>query len=166
MTGRAFMSLLTAPLPSGASTRPPKPPAHNLPPHTKAPSRYKVADLAVSPDDPNVVAVGRVNVGFSPPGEGVAVFNNGAQLSQTTPGHVNGSDSIVFSPAGTTLYGTGQSHGLKQNKRYRAPAPPSQPVQRWPAAPGSNIAAARYSAPRETSPTRQPVLYWGFFPVL
>jgi hypothetical protein len=76
--------------------------------------RYRPTDIAVSPEDPNILAIARTNFGYSPPGEGVAVFNNGVQLSQTTPGHVEGSDSIVFSNTGTVLYGTGQSHGFKR----------------------------------------------------
>ena len=75
--------------------------------------RYSVGGIAVSPDDPNVVAIGRVNNSVSPPGAGVAIFSSGTQLPSTTPGHSEGSDSLAFSATGSTLYGTGIYSGLK-----------------------------------------------------
>jgi hypothetical protein len=63
-----------------------------------------VEDLAVSPDDPNAVAVSRRNVGFSPKHEGVAIYDSGVRRNTTTPGHT-GSNVIEFSSSGSTLYG-------------------------------------------------------------
>ena len=71
-------------------------------------------DLAVSPDDPNIVAVARQALGVSPPQRGVALYYNGTRLPQTGPDHSEGSDFLAFGDTGATLYGTGQYSGLKR----------------------------------------------------
>jgi len=76
-------------------------------------TRYKARDLAVSPDDANVFAVSRFKPGVSPPGGGVAIFRNGTQLPNVTPGHSDSSDYLAFSDSESLLYGTGQYSGLK-----------------------------------------------------
>ena len=73
---------------------------------------FTASDLAVSPDDPNVVAVARQKQGVSPPQHGVAVFNSGVQLPLTGPGHSNGSDNLAFGGNGQTLFGTGSYSSL------------------------------------------------------
>lgn len=69
-------------------------------------------DIAVSPDDANVVAVARTIQGGSQ--LGVAIYNNGVQLPQTTPGNSLGSDYLGFSDSGAQLFGTGPSSGLRR----------------------------------------------------
>ena len=73
---------------------------------------FAASDLAVSPDDPNVVAVARQKQGTSPPQHGVAVFSSGSQLPQTGPGHTQGSDNLAFGANGQVLYGTGMYSAL------------------------------------------------------
>ncbi len=75
--------------------------------------RFKAGDLAVSPDNPNVIAVARNYDQFGTPGAGIAVFSDGAQLSQTTSNFLIGNDFLSFSSSGSTLYGTGSSSGLR-----------------------------------------------------
>ncbi|MDQ3712621.1 MAG: FG-GAP-like repeat-containing protein [Acidobacteriota bacterium] len=74
---------------------------------------YQINDLAVAPDNPNLVAVVRYYFGTSPPEAGVAVFDNGVQRPQTGPGHIDGSDFVAFSNTGSTLYGGGYYGGLR-----------------------------------------------------
>lgn len=64
----------------------------------------RAEDIAVSPDNPNVIAVSLRNTCCSPRHEGVAIFQNGTQLPNRTPGHT-GSNSIEFGANGSTLYG-------------------------------------------------------------
>ena len=71
-------------------------------------SRFKISDMVVSPDDPNIVAIARNYVGISPPEAGVAIFTGGAQLPNTGPDHSEGCDFLAFSAVGSTLYGTNQ----------------------------------------------------------
>ena len=52
---------------------------------------YVVNDLAVAPGEPGTVAVVRYYRGTSPPEAGVAVFENGVQLSRRTPSSRGGS---------------------------------------------------------------------------
>lgn len=74
---------------------------------------YAASDLAVAPDNPNLVAVARHYQGTSPPQAGVAVFDNGVQRPRTGPGHTEGSDYLAFSATGSTLYGSGVYSGLR-----------------------------------------------------
>lgn len=61
-------------------------------------------DIAVMPGNPDVVAVSRRILFFSPGHEGVAVFENGIMRAKTTPGHT-GSNRIEFSSDPAVLYG-------------------------------------------------------------
>jgi hypothetical protein len=74
---------------------------------------YQASDIAVAPDNPDLLAVARSRPWVGPSEAGVAVFDNGVQRSQTGPGHSDGSDYLAFSTTGETLYGTGFSSGLK-----------------------------------------------------
>jgi len=65
---------------------------------------YYAEDIAVSPLDPNLVAISRRNSGFSPRHEGVALYLNGVQLPNTTPDHT-GSNRIEFAASGQLIYG-------------------------------------------------------------
>lgn len=73
---------------------------------------YSISDLAVSPGNPDVIAVARQLRGVSPSEAGVAVFDNGVRRPATGPGHSDGSDYLVFSPSASTLYGGGIYSGL------------------------------------------------------
>ncbi|PYS63737.1 MAG: hypothetical protein DMF74_09040 [Acidobacteria bacterium] len=73
---------------------------------------YQVADLAVAPGNPNLVAVARSYPGTSPPEAGVAVFDNGVPRSNAGPGHISGSDYLAFSASAAKLYGSGFYSGL------------------------------------------------------
>lgn len=64
----------------------------------------RAEDIAVSPDNPNVIAVSLRNTCCSPRHEGVAIFQNGQLLAQRTPSHT-GSNTIEFGADGQTLYG-------------------------------------------------------------
>lgn len=48
---------------------------------------YIAGDIAVVPGNPDLLAVARINPGISPPGAGVAIYNNGVRLPLTGPGH-------------------------------------------------------------------------------
>jgi hypothetical protein len=61
-------------------------------------------DVEVLPGASNAIAVSRRNQGFSPRHEGVAIYENGVQLPETTPDHT-GSNVIEFSDSASTLYG-------------------------------------------------------------
>jgi hypothetical protein len=65
---------------------------------------YSVSDIAVSPGNPLVVAAARQQRGVSPSEAGVAIFDNGVQRTKMGPGHISGSDFLVFASP-TTLYG-------------------------------------------------------------
>ena len=66
---------------------------------------YSFSDIAVQPGNPAVVAVARQHRGVSPPEAGVAIFDGGTQRTKTGPGHIDGSDFIVFASP-LTLYGS------------------------------------------------------------
>ena len=59
--------------------------------------------LAVSPSNSNIVVVSREYSGIAPHHAGVAIFNNGVQLSNTTP-RFDGSNVIAFASS-SNLYG-------------------------------------------------------------
>jgi CSLREA domain-containing protein len=61
-------------------------------------------DIAVSPDSPNTIAVSRRNFCCSPRYEGVAIYDNGVQRSNTVPAAFL-TETIEFSSSSTTLYG-------------------------------------------------------------
>jgi sugar lactone lactonase YvrE len=73
---------------------------------------YAVADLAVAPGNPDLLAVARSYRGVSPPEAGVAIFDNGVPRPTTGPGHTSGSDYLSFSASAAKLYGTGFYSGL------------------------------------------------------
>jgi len=62
------------------------------------------ADIDVSPDNPNVIAVSRRVNGVSPSHAGVAIYDSGVKRPVETPGHT-GSNDIEFSASESTLYG-------------------------------------------------------------
>ena len=67
---------------------------------------FFVKDMAVSPGEPDVVAVSRKNMTGSPDFEGVAVYDHGVRRTLTTPRHT-GSDFIAYSASAATLFGSG-----------------------------------------------------------
>jgi len=71
--------------------------------------RYSVGDLAVAPANPSVLAVARVKVNTSPPGGGVAIFDDGVRRPNVGPGHIFGSDFLAFSASASKLYGAGET---------------------------------------------------------
>jgi len=73
---------------------------------------YAVADLAVAPGNPDLLAVARSYRGVSPPEAGVAIFDNGVPRPTTGPGHTSGSDYLSFSASASKLYGSGFYSGL------------------------------------------------------
>jgi hypothetical protein len=72
---------------------------------------YSASDIKVVPGDPNRLAVARSHPGISPPGGGVAVFNNGVQLPLVA-GSSESPFSIAFSSP-TTLQGGTFYDGLR-----------------------------------------------------
>ena len=70
----------------------------------------RVADLAITPGNPNAVATGRRNTNFS--GVSVAVFDSGVQRPTVTSSFSGPGDFLAFSASATKLYGTGSSTGL------------------------------------------------------
>lgn len=69
---------------------------------------YAVADLAVVPGDPNRVAVARSLPEMSPPGAGVAIFENGIIKPQTSPSGYDAAMWVAFSPVSQTrIFGGG-----------------------------------------------------------
>ena len=74
---------------------------------------YVVNDMAVSPGEPNVVAVARYYRGSSPPEAGVAIFDNGVRRTKTGPGHIAGADYLAYSATPSKLYGGGFYGGLR-----------------------------------------------------
>jgi Calx-beta domain len=68
--------------------------------------RYTVSDLAVAPGNPNLLAVARQHPGVSPPGAGVAIFDNGIQRPTVGPDHSFSADTLAFSTSPTKLYGS------------------------------------------------------------
>lgn len=65
---------------------------------------FFVEDMEVMPGNPDTIAVSRKNLGISPRHAGVAIYENGVQLPNTTPRHT-GSNVIEFSDSPSTLYG-------------------------------------------------------------
>jgi hypothetical protein len=65
---------------------------------------FYVEDLEVLPGNPNAVAISRQYKSVSPRHAGVAIYDNGVQRPNTTPGHT-GSNVIEFSHSASTLYG-------------------------------------------------------------
>ena len=65
---------------------------------------YLVEDMEVVPGDPHAVAVARMSSGVSPRHAGVAIYGDGVQRTDTTPGHT-GSNTIVFSDDPSVLFG-------------------------------------------------------------
>lgn len=65
---------------------------------------HYVEDLEVLPDDSDAVAVARRVEGLSPKHAGVAIYDNGQQRPDETPGHT-GSNVIEFGDAPNRLYG-------------------------------------------------------------
>lgn len=64
---------------------------------------YFAEDIEVMPGFPNTIAVSRMNVGFTPRHEGVAIYDDGVMRSITTQDHT-GSNKIEFKNS-TTLFG-------------------------------------------------------------
>jgi sugar lactone lactonase YvrE len=65
---------------------------------------YYAEQIEVQPGNPDVVAVSRRNVGFSPRHEGVVVYDNGVPRVRSTPDHT-GANVIEFGPNPNRLYG-------------------------------------------------------------
>ena len=70
---------------------------------------YIASDIAVAPDNPQLVALPRQQQHASPSAKGVAVYDNGVRRTQTQPGHNSGSDFLTFGATGSTIYGAGFS---------------------------------------------------------
>jgi hypothetical protein len=60
--------------------------------------------MEVLPGNPQAIAVSRKYLGVSPRHAGVAIYDDGVQRPNATPGHT-GSNVIKFSSIGSTLYG-------------------------------------------------------------
>ncbi len=67
---------------------------------------FNAGDLAVVPGNPNAVAVARIQPGLSPPGTGVAVYDNGVQRPNIAL-TIQGPSSIAFGETAAILYGSG-----------------------------------------------------------
>ena len=65
---------------------------------------YYAEDIEVLPGNPDIIAVSRKNLGVSPRHAGVAIYDNGVQLTTETPRHT-GSNVIEFSNSSSRLYG-------------------------------------------------------------
>jgi hypothetical protein len=76
---------------------------------------YLASDLAVVPGNADLLAVARYLPGISPPGTGVALYNNGVRLPNTGPGHSDGANFIAFSSSPGTLYGGGYDGGHERD---------------------------------------------------
>jgi sugar lactone lactonase YvrE len=74
---------------------------------------FLAADMAVAPGNSNLLAVSRTRPGVSPPGAGVAIFDNGAQRSTTTNGNGDSNVFLSFSASDSTLYGSVSFGGLQ-----------------------------------------------------
>ena len=73
---------------------------------------FLAADLAVAPGNSNLLAVSRSRPGVSPPGAGVAIFDNGVQRP-TTAGGNDSNTLLAFSASDSTLYGAVNFGGLQ-----------------------------------------------------
>ena len=95
----------------GVTTLLPTPPARNLRSVTKTlMAVYTASDIAVAPDNPQVVALPRHQHTRLPEREqGVAIYDNGVKRPQTQPGHNSGSDFLTYGATSSTLYGGGFS---------------------------------------------------------
>jgi len=69
----------------------------------------RVADFAITPGNPNAVAIGRRNTNFS--GMSVAVFDSGVQRPTVTSSFSGPGEFLAFSASATKLYGT-SSNGI------------------------------------------------------
>lgn len=65
---------------------------------------FVAGDMAVVPGNPNAVAVARRQPGLSPPGTGVAIYENGLQRPNIAL-PIQGPTSIAFGATASTLYG-------------------------------------------------------------
>jgi sugar lactone lactonase YvrE len=74
---------------------------------------YRASAIAVAPGNADVVAVSRDMPGISPPGAGVAIYNNGVRLPLTGNSHSGASNYLAYSSSATTLYGGGYDEGLR-----------------------------------------------------
>jgi hypothetical protein len=74
---------------------------------------FTASDIAVAPGNPDTVAVARYRSNISPPGQGVAIFQNGVRLPNVGPGHSAGANYLAFSNSPNILYGGGQYEGLR-----------------------------------------------------
>jgi trimeric autotransporter adhesin len=66
-------------------------------------------ELLVLPSRPRSVAVSRQSPGFSPPLNGVTVYDDGVARAQSSPGHTGG-NRIAFLASPDTLYGYNNAH--------------------------------------------------------
>jgi hypothetical protein len=66
-------------------------------------------DLEVLPGRPRSVAVSRQNRGYSPPLDGVTIYDDGVARGQSSPGHTGG-NRIEFLESASVLYGYNNSH--------------------------------------------------------
>jgi DNA-binding beta-propeller fold protein YncE len=69
-------------------------------------SAFTAGDMAVVPGNPNAVAVARVQPGQSPPGTGVAVYDDGVQRPNIAQSFGNAPSYIAFGATASTLYGS------------------------------------------------------------
>ncbi|HEV2860519.1 MAG TPA: Calx-beta domain-containing protein [Pyrinomonadaceae bacterium] len=77
-------------------------------------STFTAGDLAVVPGNPNAVAVARIRSGQSPPGTGVAVYDNGVQRPNVAGSSGSGPSNIAFGATASTLYGSFPFSGFLQ----------------------------------------------------
>ncbi|MBB4634412.1 IPT/TIG domain-containing protein [Longimicrobium terrae] len=66
-------------------------------------------DLEVLPGRPRSVAVSRHNRGYSPPLDGVTIYDDGVARPQSSPGHTGG-NRIEFLESSSVLYGFNNAH--------------------------------------------------------
>src|SRR5262245_3775349 len=74
---------------------------------------FTAGDLAVVPGNSNAVAIARIQPGLSPPGTGVAVYDNGVQRPNIA-NTIQGPSYIAFGSTASTLYGSLQFRGKLQ----------------------------------------------------
>lgn len=73
------------------------------------PAGEVAGDLEVLPGRPRSVAVSRQRPGYSPPLEGVTIYDDGAARPQSSPGHTGGNRIEVLESA-SVLYGYNNAH--------------------------------------------------------
>ena len=73
------------------------------------PAGEVAGDLGVMPGFPNTVAVSRQKPGWSPPLQGVTIYDNGVARPTSSPGHTGG-NRIEFLDSPTVLYGYNNAH--------------------------------------------------------